>query len=331
MPSTRSAARLVVLRTIPLKVLTLEEIKAPESFRDIVEVSRAVWSLGPAHRLRQVHHPGGHDRSPQRHPERAHPHHRGSHRVPAPGQPQHRSTSGRFEADYRGFSEALRAALRQDPDIILVGEMRDLETIETALHAAETGHMVFSTLHTLDATKTINRVISVFRPVTRSRSACSWPPSSRALISQRLVPRADGQGRVPAVEVMVATETVRSCIEDKDKTKGLKDVISAAGPPNLRHADLGPEPLFPAQAGPHHPRRRPVQGPEQGLLRLIVSLRPDRDPPGEQDLLPIPETPWTSTNCSSLWPKKRGPICSSLRSAPPASRSRPPATSAMRS
>ncbi len=131
------------------------------------------------------------------------------------------------EADCRTFSTALRAALRQDPDVILVGEMRDLETIETALHAAETGHLVFSTLHTLDATETINRVISVFPPHHQKQIRLQMSAVLRGIISQRLVPRADGQGRVPAVEVLVATETVRSCIEDKDKTKMLKDVIAA--------------------------------------------------------------------------------------------------------
>ncbi len=125
------------------------------------------------------------------------------------------------------FASALRAALRQDPDVILVGEMRDLETIETALHAAETGHLVFSTLHTLDATETINRVISVFPPHHQKQIRLQMSAVLRGIISQRLVPRADGQGRVPAVEVLVATETVRSCIEDKDKTKMLKDVIAA--------------------------------------------------------------------------------------------------------
>jgi twitching motility protein PilT len=104
--------------------------------------------------------------------------------------------------------------------------MRDYETIETAIHAAETGHLVFSTLHTLDATETINRVISVFPPHHQKQIRIQLAQVLRAVISQRLVPRADGQGRVPAVEVMVATETVRACIEDKDKTKGLKDVIA---------------------------------------------------------------------------------------------------------
>ncbi len=131
------------------------------------------------------------------------------------------------EADCRTFATALRAALRQDPDVILVGEMRDLETIETALHAAETGHLVFSTLHTLDATETINRVISVFPPHHQKQIRLQLGAVLKGVISQRLVPRSDGQGRVPAVEVMVATETVRGCIEDKDKTKLLKDVIAA--------------------------------------------------------------------------------------------------------
>jgi twitching motility protein PilT len=131
------------------------------------------------------------------------------------------------EADCKTFSSALRAALRQDPDVILVGEMRDLETIETALHAAETGHLVFSTLHTLDATETINRVISVFPPHHQKQIRLQLAAVLKGIISQRLVPRADGQGRVPAVEVMVATETVRTCIEDKDKTKMLKDVIAS--------------------------------------------------------------------------------------------------------
>ncbi len=131
------------------------------------------------------------------------------------------------EADCKTFSSALRAALRQDPDVILVGEMRDLETIETALHAADTGHLVFSTLHTLDATETINRVISVFPPHHQKQVRLQIAAVLKGIISQRLVPRADGQGRVPAVEVMVTTETVRTCIEDKDKTKMLKDVIAS--------------------------------------------------------------------------------------------------------
>jgi twitching motility protein PilT len=130
-------------------------------------------------------------------------------------------------ADCSSFATALRAALRQDPDVILVGEMRDFETIETAIHAAETGHLVFSTLHTLDATETINRIISVFPPHHQKQIRLQLSAVLKGIISQRLVPRADGQGRVPAVEVLVATETVRTCIEDKDRTKGLRDVIQS--------------------------------------------------------------------------------------------------------
>jgi twitching motility protein PilT len=131
------------------------------------------------------------------------------------------------DGDCRSFATALRAALRQDPDVILVGEMRDLETIETAVNAAETGHLVFSTLHTLDATETINRIIGTFPPHHQKQVRLQLAGVLKAVISQRLVPRADGKGRVPAVEVLVSTETVRSCIEDKDKTKSLRDVIAA--------------------------------------------------------------------------------------------------------
>ena len=99
--------------------------------------------------------------------------------------------------DTMSFGQALKSALRQDPDVILVGEMRDLETIETALTAAETGHLVMSTLHTLDATETINRIISAFPPYQQKQVRLQLGSVLRAVISQRLVPRADGQGRVP--------------------------------------------------------------------------------------------------------------------------------------
>jgi twitching motility protein PilT len=120
--------------------------------------------------------------------------------------------------DTHSFSQALRSALRQDPDVILVGEMRDIETVETALLAAETGHVVFSTLHTLDATETINRIISVFPPHQQQQIRIQLATVLKAVISQRLMPKADGKGRAPAVEVMVSTPFIRDCIVDKDKT-----------------------------------------------------------------------------------------------------------------
>jgi twitching motility protein PilT len=128
--------------------------------------------------------------------------------------------------DTRSFANALRAALRQDPDVILVGEMRDFETIETALIAAETGHLVMSTVHTLDATETINRIISVFPPYQQKQVRLQLAAILKAVVSQRLVPRADGKGRVPALEVLISTARVRECIADKDRTKELHDAIA---------------------------------------------------------------------------------------------------------
>ncbi len=128
--------------------------------------------------------------------------------------------------DTHGFSNALRAALRQDPDVILVGEMRDFETIETAITAAETGHLVMSTLHTMDATETINRIISVFPPYQQKQVRLQLATILKAVISQRLVPRADGKGRVPALEVLISTSFVRECISDKDRTKEIPEAIS---------------------------------------------------------------------------------------------------------
>jgi len=128
--------------------------------------------------------------------------------------------------DTMSFGQALKSALRQDPDVILVGEMRDLETIETALTAAETGHLVMSTLHTLDATETINRIISAFPPYQQKQVRLQLGSVLKAVISQRLVPRADGKGRVPAIEVLLATGRVRELIEDKDRTKEIPDAIA---------------------------------------------------------------------------------------------------------
>jgi twitching motility protein PilT len=131
------------------------------------------------------------------------------------------------DVDTPSFASALRASLRQDPDVILVGEMRDLETIGTALHAAETGHMVFSTLHTLDAVETVNRIISVFPPPEQKQIRTQLASTMRAVISQRLVRRADGEGRVPAVEVLIATAYVRECILMAEKTRLLREAIAA--------------------------------------------------------------------------------------------------------
>jgi len=127
--------------------------------------------------------------------------------------------------DTEGFEIALKSALRQDPDVILVGEMRDYETIETALLAAETGHLVLSTVHTIDATETINRIVSVFPPHQQRQIRLQLSAVIKGIVSQRLVPRADGKGRVPAIEVMVATARTRELIDDKEKTKQMREAI----------------------------------------------------------------------------------------------------------
>lgn len=127
--------------------------------------------------------------------------------------------------DTQSFPLALKSALRQDPDVILVGEMRDLETIQTALTAAETGHLVMSTLHTVDATETVNRIISAFPPHQQQQIRLQLASVLRAVVSQRLVPRADGRGRVPAVEVLISTSRVRELIEDQERTKEIVNSI----------------------------------------------------------------------------------------------------------
>jgi twitching motility protein PilT len=127
--------------------------------------------------------------------------------------------------DTATFGQALRRVLRQDPDVILIGEIRDLETLDTALKAADTGHLVFSTLHTTDATQTINRVLSFYPPHQQAEVRFSLASALQAVVSLRLVPRADKAGRVPACEILINTPTVRDQIRDMDKTLNIPDLI----------------------------------------------------------------------------------------------------------
>jgi twitching motility protein PilT len=117
-------------------------------------------------------------------------------------------------ADTKSFAESLKHVLRQDPDIVLIGEMRDLETIEAALVVAETGHLVFSTLHTSSAVQTINRIIDVFSPHQQSQVRSQLSSVLQAVVSQQLLPRMDGKGRVPAVEVMIPNAAIRNLIRE---------------------------------------------------------------------------------------------------------------------
>ncbi len=129
-------------------------------------------------------------------------------------------------SDTESFSKSIRAALRQDPDVILVGEMRDFETIQTAITAAETGHLVFSTLHTVDATETINRIISVFPPYQNKQIRLQLASILKGVVSMRLLPNAAGTGRVPAVEVLLNTDIVKDYIIIPEKTNLIHDVIA---------------------------------------------------------------------------------------------------------
>lgn len=136
-------------------------------------------------------------------------------------------TQREIDVDTRSFAEALRGSMRQDPDVILVGEMRDLETIETALVAAETGHLVLSTLHTVDAAETITRIISVFPPYQQKSIRIQLAGLLKAVVSQRLMKTSKGKGRVPAVEVLVSTPLIRDYILHEERTSQVRDAIAA--------------------------------------------------------------------------------------------------------
>ena len=128
--------------------------------------------------------------------------------------------------DTAGFGPALRAVLRQDPDVVMIGEMRDTETIDIAMKAAETGHLVISTAHTTDTAKTVQRILSVFAPSDQTMMRVRLAESLRAVISQRLLPRLDGKGLVPAVEVMVNTRVIQECIRDPERTHEITSFVA---------------------------------------------------------------------------------------------------------
>src|SRR5579872_5306551 len=216
----------LVLRVIPTKIRVLEELYLPKTIEKICEEARGlvlvtgVTGSGKSTTLAAML-----DRVNSMRPEHI-------ITIEDPIEFLHRDKRGfvnqrEVEVDTPSFASALRASLRQDPDVILVGEMRDLETISTALHAAETGHMVFSTLHTLDAVETINRVISIFPPPEQKQIRMQLAAVMRAIVSQRLVRRCDAEGRVPAVEVMIATAYVRECILLPEKTRMVREAIAA--------------------------------------------------------------------------------------------------------
>jgi twitching motility protein PilT len=216
----------MVLRVIPTKIRTIEELELPRILSQVCEEQRGlVLCTGTTGSGKSTTLAAMIDRINSLRPEHI-------ITIEDPIEYLHRDKKGfinqrEVEVDTSSFSTALRAALRQDPDVILVGEMRDLETISTALLAAETGHLVLSTLHTLDATETIQRIIAVFPPPEQKQIRLQLASTLKAVISQRLVRKSDAQGRVPAVEVMIATSYIRDCIMNPDKTRMIRDAIAA--------------------------------------------------------------------------------------------------------
>jgi len=216
----------MVLRVIPTKIRTLEELYLPKIIDRICEENRGIVLVtGTTGSGKSTTLAAMIDRINSA---------RTDHiiTIEDPIEFLHRDKKGfvnqrEVEVDTASFGAALRAALRQDPDVILVGEMRDLETIHTALLAAETGHMVFSTLHTVDATETVQRIIAVFPPPEQKQIRLQLAGTLKAIISQRLVRKSDGIGRVPAVEVLITTEYIRDCIINPDKTRLIRDAVAA--------------------------------------------------------------------------------------------------------
>jgi len=215
----------MVLRVIPTKIRTIEELELPRILTQICEEMRGlVLCTGTTGSGKSTTLAAMIDRINSL---------RAEHiiTIEDPIEYLHRDKKGfinqrEVEVDTSSFSTALRAALRQDPDVVLVGEMRDLETISTALLAAETGHLVLSTLHTLDATETIQRIIAVFPPPEQKQIRLQLASTLKAVVSQRLVRKSEG-GRVPAVEVMISTGYIRDCIINPDKTRMIRDAIAA--------------------------------------------------------------------------------------------------------
>ena len=215
---------MIVLRVVPIEVPTIDGLGLPGVLKQIAEVERGlilvtgVTGSGKSSTLAgMINHINDHT-------------HRHIVTLENPIEFLHRDkncsiTQRDVGTDTDSFMTGLRAALRQDPDVILIGEMRDTETIDTALKAAETGHLVLSTVHTQNAVQTISRLIAVFSPEEQEMVRIRLSENLQAVISQRLIPRADGDGRVVAAEVMRVTGTIRDCINDPVRLAEIFDLI----------------------------------------------------------------------------------------------------------
>jgi twitching motility protein PilT len=174
-------------------------------------------------------------------------------------------------ADAQSFALGLKAALRQDPDVILVGEMRDLETISTALTAAETGHLVFATLHTQDTAQTVDRVVDVFPPGQQQQVRVQLSVALQGIVTQQLLPSADGQGRVAAVEVLVPTAAVRNLIRE-GKTHQIYSALQTGGKSGMQTMDTSLAQLVREQKITRELAEARSSTPEE-LRRLMGTVR----------------------------------------------------------
>src|SRR5690625_3617901 len=213
-----------VFRTIPSKVLTMEELGMGNVFKDICAVPRGlVLVTGPTGSGKSTTLAAMVDHINRKYP-------RNIITIEDPIEILHKNQRSlviqrEVGLDTADFSDAVKFAMRQDPDVIMVGEMRDKDTVEAALTAAQTGHLVLSTLHTLDAVRTVNRIIDFFPPHERDQIRILLAESLLGILSQRLLPRADGPGRMLALEVLVNTPLIRDYIKDADKTPLIKEAL----------------------------------------------------------------------------------------------------------
>ena len=218
---------MIVMRVIPFDVPTFESLKLPAVLADVATADRGmilvtgVTGSGKSSTMAAIIN---HINQTQ---------HRHILTLENPIEFLHRDincsvTQREVGVDTDDFRTGLQAALRQDPDVILIGEMRDVETIDTAMKAAETGHVLVSTMHTPDAATTVNRLISMFPTEEQDIARLRLSESLHAIVSQRLLPRADGHGRTAAIEVLLAAPAVRDMIRERDRTASLPDYIKAS-------------------------------------------------------------------------------------------------------